>query len=533
MFDRKERETIKRKRIEEKGISIEDSPAELQNAAKSSAHLYFIRIIGIALGLVRISLLGYYFGVERSIEAFFGATALLALSGKFLQTGAFSSVFVPIFLEFQAKHKEKTWRILSNLFNLVTLFGGALWLILLSTSHWIASWLVPGFDPTTQDLVVQLFRLISPTIPLSIVAVLSISVLHASRKFALPRWIGIITSFVEIGLFLLLVQRMGIYALAVGLLAGTVLESLLLLGSLYRMGYRHQWILNLRDPLIHDTYKMVRPFFLYMVAMQLVSFFTIRIISFLPAGSYAIYRYAFDLITKLSNFLNKPIGTVAYTFISEETIRLKYNVASKKLSMALKMTLLVSLAPTFIILLTSRQIIGLLLNRGNFNAEALIPLASALSIFGLGIFLKGAHELFAKTLVSIKRTFALNFFSILHQGITLLLIYLFVREWGLLGAVWASPLSMMIGIALHSGVLLYYRFPILQEITDWGFLKIALAASTAYIICFYINQTFLDGAFPLLKISILSLFFGLIYLMTCWFVRLKEFHLLFHKTVHQ
>jgi len=498
----------------------------LQSAARSGARLFFLKVLGISLGLVRVSLLAYFFGVGRSLEAFFGATVLLSLSSKFLQSGAISSVFVPVFLENQEKKREEVWKILSNLFNLATLMACLLWLALFSASPWIARGLVPGFDSSSQDLVVNLFRILSPVIILSLVSSLIVSILNASKKFGLPQWIGILSSLIDIGLIALLVSKMGIFALAVGMLIGNLVECILLIGILRRMGYKHQWTLNLKDPVVRELARLVYPFFLRMGVFQATSFFTVGIISFLPSGSYAIYRYASDLIGKLSSLLIQPIGTVAYTYITEETARFQYEEASRRLSRALKMTFLVTVAPTLILLLTSKQITSLLLNRGSFDPSALIPLASALSVFGLGLFLNGAFDLFSKTLISLKRTFALNLFSMIQQCVILLLVLLFSQKWGLLGAVWASPLSTLIGISFLGGVLLVNRFPIIHPLKDLDFLKIAFAAITAYVLSLIISQSFLNGSLDILKIAIICLFFGTIYFVTCWIVRLDEFKLL-------
>jgi putative peptidoglycan lipid II flippase len=498
-------------------------------ATGSSSRLFLLRIVGISLGIIRLSLLGYYFGTSRSIEAFFGATALLVISSRFLQSGAFSSVFLPVFLESQSKDKKIAWQSLSNLFNLTTLIGVFLWLVMFSTAPWIAKWLVPGFDHSSEVLIVQLFRIISPVILFSTISSLSISILNATKRFSLPRYLGLLSSILDIGLIVILIPKIGIYALGVGYLIGNVFELILLLSTMYRMGYRHRLILKLNDPMIYETYRMVRPFFLRMIILQLTSFFSVSIISFLPAGSYAIYRYASDLIRKLNNLLNKPIETVSFTYITEKTVKHDFESALRRLTKALKITLLITIAPTFIIFLTSKQIIDILLNRGSFDPASLIPLATVLEIFGLGLFLNGTFELLSKTFISLKRTVELNFISIIQQAILLFLIFLLSKEWGLIGAVVASPLSTLFVILLLGGVLLYHRFPILKEVLDKSFLKILLAAFIAYGISFSFSTLFLKEALPIIKIIIISVSYGSIYLTICWIVKLDEFKLIVQK----
>ena len=475
------------------------------------------------MGLVKISVFAYYFGVGRGMEVFFAATVLYNLSNKLLQSGAFSAVFVPIFLESKIKNDNKNvWNLMANLFNIGILIGLGLCVILALLAPWIVRMLVPGFDEASRNMVVNIFRLMLPAISFSIVLSLSIAILNASKKFGLPEIFGLLGGLINLGLIVIFVPIINMYALAVGALVSNIVQFFCLIVVLYKMGFRPRWLLNLKDPLILNTFKNIRPYFLYMLIMQIRSFFTVSVISFLPSGSYAIYSYASELIYKVSNLLNKPLKTVAFTYIAVENVRARCIEAAKKLSKALKMTMLVTLAPTLVILLTSRQIIEVLINHGKFNEMALVPLAYALSIFAVGILFNGIYELFSVTLVSLRRNVAINIAASVLQVISLILLVGFARRWGLVGAVWASPITTLIGVLILGGILLQGKFPLSTGIKDIGFLKIILSIALSYIVSLIFSSLLLNNLSPVLKIGTVCFFFGIIYLGVCWVLRVDE-----------
>jgi len=494
-----------------------------QKAALSSGKIFSVGFISAMVGLVKISVFAYYFGVGRGMEAFFAATVLYNLSNKLLQSGALSSVFVPIFLESKLKNDNKdAWSLMINLFNAGILIGLGLCAILVLLAPWIVGILVPGFDEASRIIAVNLFRLMLPSISFSIVLSISVAILNASKKFVLPEIFGLLGGLINLGLIVIFVPIINIYALAVGALVSNIVQLFCLIVVFYKMGYRHRWLLNLKDPLILNTFKNIRPYFFYMVIMEIRSFFTVTVISFLPAGSYALYSYASELIYKLSNLLNKPLKTVAFTYIAEENVRARYIEAGKKLSKALKMIMLVTLVPISVILLTNRQIVEVLVGHGKFDKTALVPLAYALSIFAIGILFNGIYELFAVTLVSLKRNVAINIAAGVLQVISLMLLIGFSKQWGLLGAVWASPFTTLIGISILGGILVQGKFPLFKGLKDMGFLKIILSVAISYSISLIFSSLFLNNFLPIVKIGIVYFSFSVICLGVCYLLRLDE-----------
>lgn len=64
---------------------------------------------------------------------------------------------------------------------------------------------------------------------------------------------------------------------------------------------------------------------------------------------------------------------------------------------------------------------------------------------------------------------------------------------------------------------------------DLGFIKIAFSALIAYGISLLLRKFFLIGALDIVKVGMISLFFEIVYMSICWFVKLEEFQILMRR----
>src|SRR5207247_4039178 len=105
------------------------------------------------VGLLRESVVRYYFGTVGSINAFEVAFLVPNTIRALVADAALSSAFVPVFSELLEKgERKRAWRVASSLFWLMLLgLGGLTALFIL-----LAPWLMPPLYPDYHPLLIAL-----------------------------------------------------------------------------------------------------------------------------------------------------------------------------------------------------------------------------------------------------------------------------------------------------------------------------------------------------------------------------------------
>ena len=183
------------------------------------------------LGLVREIVAASYFGVTGAMSAFTIAFQVPNLVRALFADSALQGAFVPVFTELLEKgERREAFRVASSLFLLIALVLGALTAIFVLAAEPIMSLLAPGFDddPALHDLTVNLARLMFPIVLLLALSGVVVGMLNSFEHFSVPALAPVAWNLVIIVSLVTLVGPLPeddeIYAYAIGVLAGTVVQ---------------------------------------------------------------------------------------------------------------------------------------------------------------------------------------------------------------------------------------------------------------------------------------------------------------------
>ena len=197
------------------------------------------------LGLVREVVAASYFGVTGAMSAFTIAFQVPNLVRALFADSALQGAFVPVFTELLEKGERKeAFRVASSLFLLICLVLGAVTALFILFAEPIMGLVAPGFDddPALHDLTVHLSRLMFPIVVLLALSGLVVGMLNSFEHFSVPALAPVAWNLVIIaalvGLVPVLPEDDEIYAYAIGVLAGTVVQFLLPLPWLRGRGGR-------------------------------------------------------------------------------------------------------------------------------------------------------------------------------------------------------------------------------------------------------------------------------------------------------
>jgi putative peptidoglycan lipid II flippase len=191
------------------------------------------------LGLVRETVKSYYFGAGAAVDAYGVATLVPRMLYDLLIGGMVNGALVPVFSAIAEENRGELWRLVSALLNLTVLVLSALALVGGLFALPLAAFLMAGeSDPAVLALAARMLRWTIPAVVLlSISGVLS-GLLYALKRFTLPAFTAAIFNAGIIAFTLAFHRQLDVTSMALGLLAGALLQVLLQLPGLRDTGVR-------------------------------------------------------------------------------------------------------------------------------------------------------------------------------------------------------------------------------------------------------------------------------------------------------
>ena len=237
-------------------------------------------VVGIAilcsrvLGLLREVIFASLFGASRNMDAFLTAFRAPNMLRDLFAEGALSTAFVTTFSRRIATDGDASaWRLASKVATLTLVFMSALTVLGIIGAPVLIHILAPGFPPEKAALTIQLTRIMFPFILLVSLAALVMGMLNARNVFGMP---AMASSFFNLGSIIGGVTlcywlepqadwrhphfgERGLMGLAIATLIGGLLQLLVQLPSLGRVGFRFRPDFNWRDPGVRTILSLMGP----------------------------------------------------------------------------------------------------------------------------------------------------------------------------------------------------------------------------------------------------------------------------------
>ncbi|RME44059.1 MAG: murein biosynthesis integral membrane protein MurJ, partial [Chloroflexi bacterium] len=191
--------------------------------ARSAGVVMVAFVFSRLLGLAREMVIARQFGTSLELAAYLAAFRVPDFIFYLIAGGALGSAFIPTFTGYlTVGDEEEAWRLASAVFNLLALVLVTAAVLAAALAPFLARLIVPGFDPETQALTARLMRvmLIAPVV--FGVSGLAMGVLHSHQHFVAPALAPAFYNLSIILAALLAGPRMGVSALAAGVVAGAL-----------------------------------------------------------------------------------------------------------------------------------------------------------------------------------------------------------------------------------------------------------------------------------------------------------------------
>jgi putative peptidoglycan lipid II flippase len=376
--------------------SLSEKSSEISHVSSKAGMVGFLTFLSRLFGLGRDTLIAYLLGAREAADAFYVAFRIPNLLRRLLAEGCLTISFIPVFTEYLKKDRTEAKRVADYTFTLLSLLLFVITLIGVIGAAFFVKFTAFGFtqNPEKFALTVQLTRVTFPYIFLVSLGALAMGILNSLKHFSTPAASPILLNVGIILGALLLRHHMAqpSMALAIGVLLGGVLQILLQIPPLIKLGFLPKIAWNPKHPGVKKILGLMLPSIYGSAVYQLNLFAITFMASFLSTGAVSYLWYA-------DRVMEFPLGIFAISFATVILPQLSDHAADKDIGKlkqtfreGLLMVYFVNVPATVGLIVLAQLIISVLFEHGNFSPHSTLMTSQALQCFALGLpFVSGTR----------------------------------------------------------------------------------------------------------------------------------------------
>ncbi|MFN9748300.1 MAG: murein biosynthesis integral membrane protein MurJ [Burkholderiales bacterium] len=367
------------------------------NLLRAASVVSLLTLLSRMTGLVREQIIAATFGASALTDAFNVAFRIPNLLRRLFAEGAFSQAFVPLLGQVRALHGDEESRALINavatILTWVILMVSVLGVIAAPLLVWAMASGLPRFDEA-----VIMTRWMFPYIACMSLVALAAGVLNTWKQFSIPAATPVLLNLSVIGAAWLLPPLFkaqgiqAIYALAVGVMLGGVLQlgvqipALKRVGCCPRIGFRWRSIQrSWHHPGVHKVLKQMGPAVLGVSVAQLSLLINTQIASHLGVGAVSWITYADRLMEFPTAMLGVALGAVLLPQLTAAQSKGDQDGYSGALDWGLRLVVMLALPCAAALLVFPQALVAVLYHYGAFSAHDLKQTVHATMGYGVGL----------------------------------------------------------------------------------------------------------------------------------------------------
>jgi putative peptidoglycan lipid II flippase len=365
------------------------------------------------LGLVREQVFAGLFGAGYAYDAFVVAFRIPNLLRDLFGEGALSAAFVTVFSDYDTnKGREATWQLASNVLVFISILLSIITLAGIFFAEPIVRLLAPDFAAVAgkTELTGMLTMIMFPFLLFVALSAVVMGMLNTRGKFFVP---AISSSFFNMGSIIggtslaLLLPRFGIPAIvgmAWGTLVGGLMQLLIQLPTLRRIGFRFRPHLNLSDPGLRRILWLMLPATIGLSATQINIFVNTNFASSCMEGSVSWLNYAFRMVQLPIGVFGVAFSIAAMPVLARHAARQDMEGLHSTFSSSLIMVFSLTIPATVGLILLAEPVIRLIFEHGAFTAADTQRTAQALTCYAYGLFAYSAVKIMVPVFYALKDT---------------------------------------------------------------------------------------------------------------------------------
>jgi putative peptidoglycan lipid II flippase len=367
------------------------------NLLKAASTVSLLTLLSRITGLVREQMIAATFGVGATTDAFYVAFRIPNLLRRLFAEGAFAQAFVPLLAAARERDGDAALHALVDAVATVLL-----WALLATTVIGVvgAPLLVFAMAAGLErfDDAVVMTRIMFPYIACMSLVALAAGILNTWRHFAVPAATPVLLNLAMIAAAWWLAPAFAgwglepIHALAVGVMAGGVLQLLVQWPALRRIGVLPRFGLTpgrlrtaWQHPGLQRVLRLMAPAVLGVSVAQLSLLINTQIASHVGVGAVSWLTFADRLMEFPTALLGVALGVVLLPQLAAAQARDDQARYGELLDWGLRLVVLLALPSAAALLVFPHALVAVLYHYGQFTAHDVEQTVWALRGYGVGL----------------------------------------------------------------------------------------------------------------------------------------------------
>ena len=450
--------------------------------ARSTAFFSIATAASRVAGLAREVVAAGYYGISGPMSAFTIAFQVPNLIRALFADAALQPAFVPVFTELIGKKAYKeAFRLASTMLLLVTMVLGAITALFVLLAPVIMPVFAPGFEGEILDLTVSLSQVLFPILVLLGISGIVVGILNSYDRFGA---FAISPLFWNLTIILVLVVlepmfhgQDRIYAYAIGILVGTLIQLLIPAWDLRHTPYRFSFSFDWRHPGVRRVLLLMLP---VTISLGLINF-NLLINSFFGSlvsdQAPAAIDKAFRIYQLPQGIFSVAIATVLFPTLARFANAGEIENLRATMANGMRQILFVLVPAAAAILALSDPMIRLIYQRGEFDPAETAVVATALFWFAFSLPTNGLYLLQTRTFFSLQKPWQATALATIDLVVSALAALALYKPFGVGGIVAGTGIGTTVAVVAQA-VILRRRFGGLElrRLLSTG-LRITIAAA--------------------------------------------------------
>jgi putative peptidoglycan lipid II flippase len=400
-------------------------------------------------GLVREVVAAGYFGTTGAASAFTLAFQIPNLIRALVADAALSSAFVPVFSDLlEHKRRREAYQLASALAGLILVaVGGLSLLFILVAPKIIPLFAGQDFTPELTQLCVGLSQVLFPIVVLLALNGLFVGILNAHDHFTVPAIAPLVWNIVIIaglvGLAPLFHGDNKLYAYAIGVVAGTVVQLVMTFPVLKRIGYP---VFRVSLPKRGDlrVRRVLVLMFPVSVGLGLINIDLVlnsQIGWLISDQAPRAIDAAFRIYMLPQGMFSVAVATVLFPQLSRLASRQDYAGLQAVTGVGIRQIALLLLPAAAATLVLATPIVRLVYQRGEFDAESTRLTAQALFWFAFSLPFNGWNLLLTRTFFSLQKPWLPTVLALGSLVVNAAISFALYKPLGIAGVVLGTAVS--------------------------------------------------------------------------------------------
>ncbi|MDQ5894189.1 MAG: putative peptidoglycan lipid flippase [Actinomycetota bacterium] len=426
--------------------------------ARSTAFFSIATAASRVAGLAREIVAAGYFGISGPMSAFTVAFQVPNLIRALFADAALQPAFVPIFTEQIEKGKyREAFRMASTLLLLVTMVLGAITAFFILAAGLVMPIFAPGFTGATETLMVVLSQILFPILILLGVTGVVVGILNSYDRFGAfaisPLFWNLTIIAVVIATVPLFPEDKQIYAYAIGVVAGTVVQLLIPTWDLRNTPFKFTFKVDFKDPNVRRVLFMMIPVTL---SLGLINF-NLLVNSFFGSlvsdEAPAAIDKAFRIYQLPQGIFSVAIATVLFPTLARFANRRDFDSLRSTLAKGMRQIIFVLVPASAAILVLSEPMIRVVYQRGEFGPAETVLVSTALYWFAFSLPTNGMYLLLSRTFFGLQKPWIPTWIAGANLAVTAIGSFLLYKPYGVAGIVAATAIATAVSVVIQTVML--------------------------------------------------------------------------------